>query len=50
MMQVAVAPISCPAPVSPLARAELLLDQIEHSLAIAAAVAELRERGWRYDA
>jgi hypothetical protein len=51
MMQVAVAPISAPAPhVSALARAEQLLDKIERSVAVLAAWHELLARGRRHDA
>ena len=47
-MQAAVAPIS--ASVSPLARAELLLDQIEYSVAVMTAWHEFIARGRKHDA
>jgi hypothetical protein len=50
MMQVAVAPISGPVPISPLTRAQLLLDQIEYSVAIMAAWNEFLARGRKHDA
>jgi hypothetical protein len=49
MMQAAAAPISAPAP-SPLARAELLLGQIEHSVAVMTAWHEFIARGRKHDA
>ena len=50
-MQVAVVPITAPAPqVSPLARAQLLLDQIEYSVAVMAAWNEFLARGRKHDA
>jgi hypothetical protein len=49
MMQVAAAPISAPA-VSPLARAERLLDRIEYSIAVLTAWNEFLARGRKHDA
>jgi hypothetical protein len=49
-MQVAAAPIGAPLPVSPLARAQLLLDQIEYSVEALTAWHEFIERGRKHDA
>jgi hypothetical protein len=50
-MEAAAVPTSRPTPpISAVARIESSLDKIEHSLAIAAAVAELAARNWKFDA
>jgi hypothetical protein len=37
------------APTTPLVRIERAIASVEHTLAVAAAIEQLRARGWKYD-